>query len=201
MPTWGWLVIAIAAVALVALIAGVAFMRRRTVRLQERFGREYDRAVERQGGKRRGEAELASRVERRERLDLRPLSRESCESFRRSWEEVQKQFVDNPGHAVTRADELVSTVMSERGYPMDDFERRAADISVDHADVVERFRSAHGIAKKNEEGTATTEDLRQAIKHYRALFDELLETGEDEPLSRAHAEGDGSVTGERAVRR
>jgi hypothetical protein len=101
---------------------------------------------------------------------------------------VQTKFVDDPAGAVAGADELVNSVMVERGYPMDNFERRAADISVDHPQVVERYRSAHGIAQKNEDGSATTEDLRQALKHYRALFEELLESAEDEPLQRDDAE-------------
>jgi hypothetical protein len=201
MPTWAWVLIVVGAVALVALLAAVAFVRRRTMRLQQRFGREYDRALEKEGSKRRAEAELSTRIERREQINVRPLSPESRERFRASWTDVQKQFVDDPGAAVMRADQLVSTVMNERGYPMDDFDGRAADISVDHPDVVERFRSAHGIAKKNERGRATTEDLRQAIKHYRALFEELLETTEDEPLSRDDAAANGRTTDERAVRR
>ena len=101
---------------------------------------------------------------------------------------MQAKFVDDPANAVAGADRLVTSVMSERGYPMDDFERRAADISVDHPEVVERYRSAHGIAQKNEKGDATTEDLRQAIKHYRALFEELLDATADEPVQRERAE-------------
>jgi hypothetical protein len=188
MPTWAWILIAVAAVGLVALIAAVALTRRRTQRLQQRFGPEYDRAVERQGGRRPAEAELDSRVERREQLEIRPLSEAAREHYLESWTQVQTKFVDDPAGAVAGADELVNSVMVERGYPMDNFERRAADISVDHPQVVERYRSAHGIAQKNEDGSATTEDLRQALKHYRALFEELLESAEDEPLQRDDAE-------------
>lgn len=188
MPTWAWILIAVAAVGLVALVAAVALTRRRTQRLQQRFGPEYDRAVERQGGRRPAEAELDSRVERREQLEIRPLSEAAREHYLESWTQVQTKFVDDPAGAVAGADELVNSVMVERGYPMDNFERRAADISVDHPQVVERYRSAHGIAQKNEDGSATTEDLRQALKHYRALFEELLESAEDEPLQRDDAE-------------
>jgi hypothetical protein len=188
MPTWAWILIAIGAAALAGLLVAMALARRRTARLQQRFGPEYDRTVQKRGGKRPAEAELGSRVERRERLKIRTLSPSSRERYLESWTQVQKAFVDDPVGAVTSADQLVGSVMHDRGYPMDDFDRRAADISVDHPQVVERYRSAHGIARKNEEGKATTEDLRQAIKHYRALFEELLEAPEDQPLQRDQSE-------------
>jgi hypothetical protein len=187
MPTWAWILIAIGAAALAALLVAVALTRRRTTKLKQRFGPEYDRTVQERGGRREAEAELGSRVERRERLEIRPLSSGAHERYLESWTQVQKAFVDDPAGAVTSADQLVGSVMRDRGYPMDEFERRAADISVDHPQVVERYRSAHGIAQKNEEGKATTEDLRQAIKHYRALFEELLEPAGDEPLQRDDA--------------
>jgi hypothetical protein len=187
MPTWAWILIAVAAVLLLAAVAAATFTRRRTTSLQHRFGHEYDRTVQQRGSRRKAEAELGSRVERRESLEIQPLSPDARERFLESWREVQTRFVDDPAGAVTRADALVASVMSERGYPVDDFERRAADISVDHPQVVERYRSAHGIAQKNERGEATTEDLRQAIKHYRALFEELVEQPEDEPVRRDEA--------------
>ncbi len=200
MPTWAWVVIAVGAVALMALLAASFLMRRRTGRLRDRFGPEYDRMVERRG-RRPAEAELDSRVERRRQLDIRPLSPAAREHYRESWAKVQAEFVDDPAGAVGAADQLVGSAMSERGYPMDDFEQRAADISVDHPQVVERYRSAHGIAQKNEDGSATTEDLRQAMQHYRALFEELLEQAEDEPLARGSAEQAPAESEERAVRR
>jgi hypothetical protein len=184
MPTWAWILIAIAAVLLVAAVAAAAFTRRRTSNLQQRFGHEYDRTVQQRGSRRKAEAELGSRVERRESLEIRTLSPDARERFLDSWRQLQTQFVDDPAGSVTRADALIASIMSERGYPVDDFERRAADISVDHPQVVERYRSAHGIAQKNDRGEATTEDLRQAIKHYRALFEELVEPAEDEPVRR-----------------
>jgi hypothetical protein len=190
MPVWGWILIAVAAVAVVALVVVAGMSRRRTSRLQERFGPEYDRTLGRRGDRRAGEKELQSRVERREGLDIRPLSRGARERYLESWRQVQARFVDDPSGAVEDADRLVKAVMSERGYPVDDFDRRAADISVDHPEVVERYRSAHGIARKNQGGEATTEDLRQATKHYRALFTELLETTEDEPVQRERAATD-----------
>jgi hypothetical protein len=188
MPTWAWILIAIAAVIVVAGVVTTALTQRRTRRLRDRFGPEYDRAVQQGESRRKAEAELGSRVERRERLEIRPVSPDARDRYLESWRQVQTRFVDNPAGAVTSADTLVATVMNERGYPMDDFERRAADISVDHPQVVERYRSAHGIAEKNNRGEATTEDLRQALKHYRALFEELVEPTEDQPLQRGQAE-------------
>ena len=201
MPTWAWILIAVAAVLLVAAVAAATFTRRRTTGLQQRFGHEYDRTVQQRGSRRKAEAELGSRIEQRESLEIRPLSPDARERFLESWRQVQAEFVDDPAGAVTRADALVESVMSERGYPVDDFERRAADISVDHPQVVERFRSAHGIAQKNERGEATTEDLRQAIKHYRALFEELVEPAEDEPVRRDEAKATHDEREESAARR
>jgi hypothetical protein len=200
MPTWAWILIAVAVV-LVAALALVALKRQRTARLRQRFGPEYDRTVEKRGGRRPAEAELGSRVERRERLEIRPLTPEARERYTESWRHVQATFVDDPSRAVASADQLVGSVMSERGYPMDDFEQQADDISVDHGEVVERYRSAHGIATKNEGGQATTEDLRQAIKHYRALFVEWLEPAEDQPLERDDTETTETEREERAAQR
>ena len=200
MPIWAWILIA-AGVVVGAVLVLAVLSRQRTKRLQERFGPEYDRTVERRGGRREGEAELASRVDRREELEIRPLSPEARERYLVSWRRVQANFVDDPAAAVGEADKLVGAVMSDRGYPMDDFEQRADDISVDHPQVVERYRSAHGIAKKNDEGEATTEDLRQAVQHYRALFEELLEPAEDEPLEREQTEKAETQREERGARR
>jgi hypothetical protein len=188
MPTWGWIVIGVVAVAVIALVAVAVLSRQRTSRLRRRFGPEYDRTVERRGGRREAESDLGSRVERREQLEIRELPSEARRRYLDSWRQVQAEFVDDPGAAVTNADRLVTSVMSDRGYPMDDFERRASDISVDYPQVVERYRSAHGIARKKHEGQATTEDLRQAMQHYRALFEELLEPAEDQPLQREQAD-------------
>jgi hypothetical protein len=200
MPTWAWIVIAVGAAVLVVLLALAFNMRRRTGRLRTRFGPEYERTVQRRG-RRGAEAELDSRLERREQLDIRPLSAAAREHYQESWTRVQAEFVDAPAEAVGKADELVREVMSERGYPMDDFEQRAADISVDHPQVVERYRSAHGIAAKNTDGRASTEDLRQAMQHYRALFEELLEPAEDEPPARGSGEQAPAATEERTVQR
>ncbi len=187
MPIWAWILIA-AAIVLGAVLAFAALTKRRTTRLRERFGTEYDRVVEQRGGRRQAEADLQEREERREQLEIRPLAPEAQERYLESWRRLQTDFVDDPAAAVSSADQLVSSVMRERGYPMDDFEQRAEDISVDHPDVVERYRSAHGIAIKNDEGEATTEDLRQGLKHYRALFEDLVEPAAEQPPRRETTE-------------
>jgi hypothetical protein len=179
MPTWAWIIIVAAAALLVVLAVAAIYTRtRRTRSLQERFGPEYERTVEEQGRRRDAERELAERERQRERLDIIPLSQEARDRYAESWTTVQTQFVDDPAGAVREADRLVNDVMRERGYPIDDFEQRAADISVDHPNVVENYRAGHALYLKEDRGEADTEDLRQAFVHYRALFSELLETRE-----------------------
>jgi hypothetical protein len=181
MNTWVWIVIVAAVVIVVAVVVWQALRSRRTRMLQEGFGREYDRTVEQAGGRRDAERELQERQERHDELDIRPLSPEARDRYMSQWEEVQSRFVDDPSGAVRAADALVQRVMAERGYPVDDFEQRAADISVDHPDLVERYRTADGIARANERGESSTEDLRHSVRHYRALFEELL-VAEHEPV-------------------
>jgi hypothetical protein len=174
-PTTLWLVVAIAVVAIVALV-WFALSRRRSQRLRERFGPEYDHALKSQGNIRRAEAELEARAKRVEALHIRPLEPDDARRFDIAWRAVQERFVDDPKSAVTQADRLVGEVMTARGYPIGEFEQRVADISVDHPDVVMNYRAAREIALVHARGQATTEDLRQAMVHYRALFKELLET-------------------------
>ena len=183
MPDWLWIVIVVAALVILALGVVVVMSRQRRERLRGRFGPEYDRAVEQHGGRRGAEAELARREEQRERLDIVPLSQEARERYFESWREVQTGFVDEPSQAVNQADRLVTEVMRERGYPMDEFDQRVADISVDHPEVVEHYRAAHSVHLANEDGEASTEDLRQAVVHYRALFNELLDESESEEVT------------------
>src|ERR687888_1194064 len=180
MATWVWIVIAVAAAILLLVVLWNAFAARRRRSLKERFGREYDRTVDQAGGRRGAERELRERQKRHEELDIRPLSADARDRYAEQWEELQSRFVDDPSGAVRDADALVQRVMAERGYPVEDFEQRAADISVDHPDLVEKYRTADGIARANERGEATTEDLRHSVRHYRALFEELLVT-EREP--------------------
>jgi hypothetical protein len=175
MDTLGWILV-IAGVLIVAAIVWFAVRASKTRGLQREFGPEYDRTIARSSGRSDAEAELAARRERVASLDIRPLSRPDHDRFAAEWTKVQAQFVDAPSEAVSDADVLIQRVMAERGYPVEDFERRAADVSVDHPDVVEHYRSAHSIAVKEarEDGGPDTEALRKAMVHYRSLFDELL---------------------------
>lgn len=173
MAVWVWVVIAIAVVAVVALAFGLS-RRRRSANLRERFGSEYDRVVETQPNRRAAESDLRNRSKRRASIDVHPLTQAALERYAREWATVQAQFVDQPTDAVRSADGLVHRVMSERGYPMDSFEDEADLVSVDHPEVVDNFRSAHGVFVRAQAQQATTEDLRSAMLHYRSLFDELL---------------------------
>ena len=176
MPSWVWVLIAIAVVALLAVVVWQALARRRTGRLQQQFGPEYDRTLGKTDSKRDAEAELQAREERRQQLEIRPLSQAARDRYLESWQSVQAQFVDDPHSAVASADSLIQSVMAERGYPVEDFEQRAADISVDHPQVVENYRHGHRLAQASADGSDSTEDLRQAMRHYRALFDETRRT-------------------------
>jgi len=187
MPGWLWAVIIVAAVVVVLVVVWRAIAASRTRALQQRFGPEYDRALEGTGSKRDAEADLRARADRREELEIKPLAPGARERYVGEWQRVQARFVDDPDGAVREADGLIQSVMSERGYPMDDFEQRAADISVDHPDVVENYREGHRLARASALGDGTTEDLRQAMQHYRALFDELLDERSDAPLARDRA--------------
>ena len=168
----------VVAVALIVLlgIAWVFVRKQRTMNLQKRFGPEYDRAVG-EIGQQRAESALLEREKRVQEFSLRELSAEEREGFVSEWRMVQTRFVDDPQAAVGDADLLVDRLMQERGYPMSNFEQRAADISVSHPTVVSNYRAAHQIAVRHSQGQATTEDLRNAIIHYRSLFEELLRKG------------------------
>jgi hypothetical protein len=174
MPWWAWMLVVVVLVALIALAAWGAYRRRRSERLRQAFGPEYDRVVRTTGDQRGAESELESRQNRRAQLDIRPLSDAARGRYAEAWRVAQGRFVDSPSDAVGEADRLVILVMRERGYPIEDFETRAGDISVDHPDVVENYRAAHGISQANDRGEAETEDLRQAMVHYRTLFEQLL---------------------------
>jgi len=182
MDSWVWIIIAAVVVALVVLaLAGVGFtQKRQTKRLRESFGPEYDRAMAEKGSKRSAESELEAREKRVEQLNIRPLSPEDRTRFTEAWRSTQARFVDDPTEAIGEANRLVKDVMQTRGYPVGDFEQRTSDISVDYAEVVGNYRAAHMISLANERGEASTEDLRQAMVHYRALFEELLELPETE---------------------
>lgn len=168
--------IIIAALVVVVLVLGglLYFQRHRSDHLRSRFGPEYDRAVKESGGKSKAEAKLAEREKRVKSLSIRPLEPSDRARFTRSWQNVQAEFVDDPKGSIGHADSLLAEVMSARGYPISDFEQISADISVDHPNVVQNYRAAHDIALRHERGQANTEDLRQAMIHYRALFEELV---------------------------
>jgi hypothetical protein len=172
------------AVVLIAAIGGyLVWQRQRSKTLQGRFGHEYDRAVDEVGSRRQAEAELEARARRVKALDIRPLNPDDRLRFIDAWRGVQAQFVDDPASAISKADKLLAEVMLARGYPVDNFDQRLADLSVEHGDVVEHYRAAHAIALDHERGQAGTEDLRHAMIHFRELFEELVgePPGRDEP--------------------
>ncbi len=175
------LVVALIVIALIAIGIWLYQGRRRSIQLRSRFGSEYERAVRQYGGRRRAEADLAAREERVRQLHIVSLSPAEAARFRDAWQRVQSEFVDDPKMAVAEADLQIRSLMEKRGYPVGDFEQRAADISVDYPTVVDNYRLAHHIAIRSEQGMADTEELRKALVHYRALFDELLETSRSEP--------------------
>jgi hypothetical protein len=167
----------IVVVAVVVVLAGFAlwaYFRQRSRKLEQRFGPEYDRTVREMGGRRRAEGVLEKREKRVDRLQIRPLEPADQSRFAEQWRGVQTRFVDDPKRSVSDADTLVGELMNVRGYPMADFEQRAADISVDHPIVVDNYRTAHAIVLRHRRGEASTEDLRQAMVHYRTLFEELM---------------------------
>jgi hypothetical protein len=169
------LIIGLVVIVVAGITAWLFLRKRRSERLRAQFGgSEYDRAVKEDGNRRHAEAGLKERTARVESLNIRPLASGDRARFVESWRRVEARFVDGPGGAVTEADQLLGDVMSTRGYPVSDFEQRAADISVDHPLVLENYRTAHEIALRQTKGQANTEDLRQAMIHYRTLFEELV---------------------------
>ena len=169
-----WVLVAV----IVVLLCVVGFLvarQRRSAQLREGFGPEYDRVVQERGDQRAAEAELRERRDRRRQYDIRPLEESARKHYAERWEDTQRRFVDQPASAVAEADGLIGEVMRERGYPVEDFDQRAADLSVDHSEVVEHYRSAHALSGANGHQNASTEDLREAMVHYRALFADLLD--------------------------
>jgi hypothetical protein len=173
----------------IAAVAGILlYKQKQSQRLRRRFGPEYGRTVTELGGQTKAEAELKKREDRVARLNIVPLTPTDAARFTQAWNGLQSRFIDNPKGVVAEADHLVRELMTKRGYPMGDFERRAADISVDHPGVVATYRAAQAIAARDMRGAADTEELRKAVVHYRTLFDELLEVtpakGVDLPQNR-----------------
>jgi hypothetical protein len=179
-------VLTIAVIAIIA-VAVMLVLRGRSAKLRDRFGPEYDRAVAEKGNRLKAEAELESVEKRVRSYSLKTLSAADRDRYQQWWRRIQATFVDHPARALTEADQLLGTVMLARGYPPSDFENRAAEISVNHATVVENYRAGHDIAVRHSQRQATTEDLRKGMLHYRALFDELM--AEEQVPLRARAVG------------
>jgi hypothetical protein len=182
------------AIILIGAIVWITLSRVRSQRLRQRFGPEYERTIRTEGNVRKAEASLEARAKRVAKLHIRPLNSTDAQRFDAAWRAVQARFVDDPREAVTEADRLVGEVMAARGYPVGDFEQRVADVSVDHPDVVMNYRAAREIALQHAAGKATTEDLRQAMVHYRALFRDLLEATKDEIREHEHERDLASAT-------
>jgi hypothetical protein len=172
------IVVVVAVLVLAAIVAMIMRRRARSHQLRTRFGDEYDLTVGRAGNRRRAESELSRREQRRRDLDIRPLEPGERAAFAENWRRTQESFVDRPVESVKQADLLVAQVMKARGYPIGDFEQQARDVSVDHASVLKQYRAAHDISARNDDRRATTEELRQAMTHYRSLFSELLDQSE-----------------------
>ena len=168
------IVIVVAALIVIAAIALAVVQSRRRRALKDRFGPEYDRTIDLTDNKRQAHKDLRERAAQRDQLDIRELTPAAASRYQEQWTLVQQQFVDAPAEAVRDAQQLVTTVMRERGYPTDDADDRESMLSVDHSDIVDRYRTATQIERRSQAGKATTEDLRQAMQHYRALFDNLL---------------------------
>src|SRR4051794_32424659 len=168
------LLLVVVIVVLLAVVGWLLYDRRRAMDLRSRFGPEYERTVKSTGDRRAAEDELRKRRERVEALEIRPLPSEDRQRYATEWRQVQALFVDEPKAAIDDADDLIGRVLKARGYPVADFDQRVADISVDHAAVVEHYRAAHAIAERRDQADTDTEALRQAMVHYRALFDDLL---------------------------
>ncbi|MEU6040119.1 hypothetical protein ABZ801_32410 [Actinomadura sp. NPDC047616] len=198
MSTAVMVVIAVVAVAVLAGAGFLAWTLARTRRLRRRFGPEYDRAVERHGGRAAAERELLAREQRHQELELRELDPHRREQYRQQWTRVQEQFVDAPEAAVEQADRLVTEVMGERGYPTRDFDEKVAHLSVEHGRTLDHYRRGHAISTRAAHRQASTEDLRQAMVHYRALFEDLLAVPDTERHAAQPRTPDGRAPGHHA---
>lgn len=178
MDTTTTIVLVVVALLVLAAIAFIVMRNRKRKSLQSRFGPEYERTVSSADSRRDAERELKQRAAEHDRLDIRPLDPVRRDGFANRWRQTQEDFVDHPAEAVTAAQALVTEVMQERGYPVGDVDTQVRHVSVDHADVVEEYRAAHRISQLNDRKEATTEQLRQAMVHYRSLFGRLLDTGD-----------------------
>lgn len=191
-------------VVLIAVAIWLTVRKRRSDHLRDRFGDEYDRTVDAAGGRTKAETALVEREKRVDALEIRPLTGTEYDSFAAEWHEVKAVFVDSPAEAVLHADRMLATMMKTVGYPMADFDRRYEDLTVNHADVARHYREAHSLAHRQAEGGVSTEDLRQAMKHYEALYDHLVrdvargQTDHAVATDAAHSGGDLPTETERA---
>lgn len=192
MAIWAWILIAVAVVAVVAVV--IVLRERRTSSLRERFGPEYERTMQQQSGRRAAERDLRNRQKQRARLEIRPLPEPARAQYAAEWRAVQERFVEQPSSAVLAADALVRRVMSDEGYPVENFNAQSDLVSVDHPRVVENYRLAHDVYERTQAQQASTEDMRRALLSYRSLFDELLAAGSAEPDGRAPAPDRQSAT-------
>jgi hypothetical protein len=183
MSWWAWIVVVVVAVVVVAAVGWRALAARRSTMLRERFGPEYDRTLKSAGGRRKAEAKLVERQERRKTLQIIPVTAEAKQRYLADWESAQARFLEAPVPAVSAADALVLSVLSDQGYPMlVGSEQRLADASIDHPETVGDYRQAHEVYRRCDQGKASTEDLRQAMQHYRTFLDSLLNN--DQPAMR-----------------
>ena len=186
-PLWIWMAVGVLALIVVASLVARASRRSRTAELRDKFGAEYDHVVQETGKRKQAEQELLARVDEVKKYDIRPLTLGERDRFRSDWTRIEQRFIERPTTAVVEADELVADMMRVRGYPMGDFEKHAAQLSVTHPRVVEHYRAGHRVIGANP-GSNSTEDMRQAMLHYRALFDELIaEVKDDVPRNIAAA--------------
>jgi hypothetical protein len=195
MPGWAWIAIAVAVIVVVAVVAAATTRRkrgRRTKELRSRFGAEYDRALKSEGGRRKGEEELERRLERRRDVQIAPVRSSERNAYESEWREIEAQFEEAPVAAIAKADALATTVLADRGYPMDaGFDRRAALLSVDHPEAVEHYRRAHATLRLSDDGGVSSEDLFESLQHYRALLDDVWGGARPQhpPRDEADAEG------------
>ena len=182
------IVVAVIVVVALAWLVGTQVRRRK---LRERFGPEYDRTIEEAGSQRAAERELSEREKRHSQYEIKPLSAEERDRYAKQWALIQEQFVDQPGRAVVEADRLVTVVMGERGYPTEGYQQQVSDLSVRHSSTLDHYRVAHGIKDRHDEAKASTEELREAMMHYRSLFQDLVESdadGQAEPAGHGRSE-------------
>ncbi|MGI9002965.1 MAG: hypothetical protein ACR2GH_15110 [Pseudonocardia sp.] len=192
------LIVVIVVLVLALAAAGVLlYRRRRSEQLQEHYGPEYERSLREAGDRRSAEAELTQREKRLRKLDVRDLRSEERERFASSWTAIQRDFVDDPVQAVRKADGLIVEIMRTRGYPVEDFERRAEDVSVEHPEVVQYYREARAVKEATEQGSADTEQQRRAVTSYRSLVEALLGRGPGEDRRNSHRAADVPTTEER----